>query len=181
MPEQSPCEGALYSSLQEALLGRWLLHQGTSTWVVQKTRRIRRVSSRRLHHPRGEERSFVQQAHGKAVLRRSRLRHPASPWQVCLHQARRLWILHFGHVHQQRHHDEREVHEARQQDSDVLGGRLQHQRCSTRSLRETRSTWDLLVQQVHQCRPSQRPVRQARRWQQESVQGGRLHHSCNST
>lgn len=69
---------------QQTLLGRWLLHQGARTGVVLQSRRIRSMSSRRLHHPRGEERSLVLQAHGEAVLHRSRLRHPANPWQfVC--------------------------------------------------------------------------------------------------
>ena len=128
-----------------------------------------------------KERPLVQQAHGEAVLRRSRLRHPASPWQVCLHLARRLWILHHRRVHQQRYVYEWKVWETRQQDSGVLCGRLQNHCCCTRTVQEARRTWDLLVQQVHQCCPSQRPMRQARRSQQESVQRGRLHHSCSCT
>ena len=63
---------------------RMATHYCASNGVVLQTRRIRRVSSRRLHHRRSEERSLVQQAHGEVVLRRSRLRHPATPWQVCL-------------------------------------------------------------------------------------------------
>ena len=86
-----------------------------------------------------------------------------------------------GHVHQQRHHDEGEVHEARQQDSGVLCGRLHDRRQGTRGLQQTWHQKDLLVQQVHHRRKSQRPVQQARWWQQDSVQGGRLHHACSST
>lgn len=179
--EQVWNQQVMLSASQQTLLGRRVLHQGTRTRVVLQTRRTRLVSSRRLHHRRGEERSHVQQAHSEAVLRRSRLRDPASTGQVCLHQARRVWILHLRHVHQQRHQYQRGVHETRQQDSGVLYGRLQHQHCRTRSLQKTWRTWVLLVQRVHHCRRSQRPVQQARRWQQESVQGGRLHHSCSST
>ena len=119
---------------------RMATHYGASNGVVLQTRRIRRVSSRRLHHPRSEERLLVQQAHGEVVLRRSRLRHPATPWQVCLHQARRLWILGYC-THFKRQNYEREVRETRHrgqcgkhgdEQESVQGGRLHHSCSSTR-------------------------------------------------
>ena len=135
LPERrGPQRAALQDTWRQALHDRRLPHQGNGTGFVQKTRRIRRVSSRRLHHLCGEERSLLHQAHGEAVLRRSRLRHPANPWQVCLHRARRLWILHHGRVHFQGHHYAREVQETRQQDSGVLCGRLQHRCGGTKTL-----------------------------------------------